>query len=326
MKISREKLIAEAGTTGFRTEVLEKVVQLFGLLETLWRHPSIKGKLVLKGGTALNLFVFDAPRLSVDIDLNYIGSEDLEVMLAERPKIEKAMQSVFDRQGLTVRRMPQEHAGGKWSLRYESSLGKGGNLEVDLNFMYRVTLWNVSLRDSHILGSWKVTGVPVLDIHELAAGKLTALFARKQTRDLFDSHKILSMHDLDLQRLRIGFLVYGAMSRKDWRTINVDEVKLDVSELENQLIPTLRTKTIGSREKIKEFGEKMESECRSMLSAILPFTDKERAFLDLLLDHGCIDPALLTADPILQRRINNQPLLKWKVQNIRKYKGLPEDP
>ena len=77
---------------------------------------------------------------------------------------------------------------------------------------------------------------------------------------------------------------------------------------------------------LKEFGEKMESECRSMLSAILPFTDKERAFLDLLLDHGCIDPALLTADPILQRRINNQPLLKWKAQNIRKYKGLPEDP
>ena len=41
--------------------------------------------------------------------------------------------------------------------------------------------------------------VPVLDIHELAAGKLTAPICPKQTRDLFDSHKILSMHDLDLQ-------------------------------------------------------------------------------------------------------------------------------
>jgi len=43
VKISRDKLTAEAAATGFRTEVLEKVVQLFGLLETLWRHPSIKG-------------------------------------------------------------------------------------------------------------------------------------------------------------------------------------------------------------------------------------------------------------------------------------------
>ena len=31
----------------------------------------------------LNLFVLDLPRLSVDIDLNYVGSADLEVMLAE---------------------------------------------------------------------------------------------------------------------------------------------------------------------------------------------------------------------------------------------------
>jgi len=276
VKISRDKLIAEAEATGFRTEVLEKVVQLFGLLGTLWEHPSIKGKLALKGGTALNLFIFNAPRLSVDIDLNFIGAEDLEEMLAERPKIEKAMQSVFNRQGFTVRRIPQEHAGGKWSLRYESSLGKGGNLEVDLNLMYRVPLWNISFMDSHTVGSWKAFGVPVLDIHELAAGKLAALFARKKARDLFDSHKILSMHDLDLQRLRIGFLVYGAMSRKDWRTINIDDVKLDVSELEYQLIPTLRTQRIGPRKEIREFGEKLESECRNMLSALLPFTDNER--------------------------------------------------
>ncbi len=323
MRISRDKIIAEAEATGFRAEVLEKVVQLFGLLGTLWGHPYIKGKLALKGGTALNLFFFNTPRLSVDIDLNYIGAEDLKDMLAERPKIEKAILSVFDRQGFTVRRMPQEHAGGKWSLRYESNLGKGGNLEVDLNFMYRVPLWDITLMDSHSLGSWEVFGVPVLDIHELAAGKLAALFARRKARDLFDSHKILGIPNLDFQRLRIGFLVYGAMSRKDWRTISIDDVKLDVSELENQLIPTLRTQAIGTRKEIKEFGEKMESECRKMLSAILPFTDNERAFLDLLLDHGCIDPSLLTADPLLQRKISNQPLLKWKVQNIRQFKDLP---
>jgi len=95
VKISGEKLTAEAAATGFRTEVLEKVVQLFGLLGTLWGHPSIKSNLALKGGTALNLFIFDAPRLSVDIDLNFIGTEDLEEMLAERPKIEKAMLSVL---------------------------------------------------------------------------------------------------------------------------------------------------------------------------------------------------------------------------------------
>ena len=86
MKISAEKLAIEAASAGFRPEVLEKVAQLLGLLEALESHPFLKGKLALKGGTALNLFIFDVPRLSVDIDLNYVGAEERETMLSQRPK------------------------------------------------------------------------------------------------------------------------------------------------------------------------------------------------------------------------------------------------
>ena len=39
-------------------------------------HPFLGTRMALKGGTALNLFVLDFPRLSVDIDLNYVGSSD----------------------------------------------------------------------------------------------------------------------------------------------------------------------------------------------------------------------------------------------------------
>jgi hypothetical protein len=55
---------------------------------------------------------------------------------------------------------------------------------------------------------------------------------------------------------------------------------------------------------------------------VLPFTDSERAFLDLLLDRGVINPTLLTADESLQRRIQCQPLLEWKALNVRRHKGL----
>lgn len=101
-------------------------------------------------------------------------------MLAERPRIEQAVQAVFAREGFTVRRMPEEHAGGKWSLRYQSAAGLGGNLEVDLNFMYRVPLWPLTLSDSYPVGTWQASRIPVIDIHELAAGKLAALLARRQ--------------------------------------------------------------------------------------------------------------------------------------------------
>lgn len=86
MKISPEKLAAEAQATGFRPDILEKVAHLLGLLDAMRSHPFLNGKLVLKGGTALNLFVFDVPRLSVDIDLNYVGAEDRDGMVAERHK------------------------------------------------------------------------------------------------------------------------------------------------------------------------------------------------------------------------------------------------
>lgn len=322
MKISPEKLAAEAEATGFRPDVLEKVAHLLGLLDAIQSHPFLKGKLVLKGGTALNLFVLNVPRLSVDIDLNYVGAEDRETMLAERPKIERAVQAVFGREGFIVRRMPEEHAGGKWSLRYESAPGQTGNLEVDVNFMFRVPLWPVTICDSHPLGAWQATGIPVLDCHELAAGKLAALLTRRQARDLLDAHRILRMDNLDTHRLRIGFVVYGAMNRKDWRTVSAEDVDFDAAELVKQLIPTLRVNTAEVHAKSTEYRARLVKECRDGLSAVLPFTDSERAFLDLLLDRGEIDSTILTADASLRRRIQRQPLLEWKALNVRRHKGL----
>ena len=322
MKISPEKLAAEAEATGCRPDVLEKVAHLLGLLEALRSHPFLKGKLVLKGGTALNLFIFEVPRLSVDIDLNYVGAADRAGMLAERPKVEQALQAVFAREGFTVRRMPGEQAGGKWSLQYENVPGRRGNLEVDINFMFRVPLWPVTASDSHPVGTWRATGIPVLDHHELAAGKLAALLARRQARDLFDSHRIFQMHNLDPHRLRIGFVVYGAMNRKDWRTVTTDDVNFDAMELTRQLVPTLRVNAAEVQKESAEHGARLVRECREGLSAVLPFTDSERAFLDLMLDRGVIDPTLLTSDESLQHRIQGQPLLEWKAVNVKRHRGL----
>lgn len=322
MRISPEKLAAEAEATGFRADMLEKAVRLLALLEAVHSHPFLKGKLVLKGGTALNLFVFDVPRLSVDIDLNYVGTRRRDAMLEERPRIEKAVQDVFRREDFAVRRMPEEHAGGKWSLRYQSASGLSGNLDVDINFMYRVPLWPVTSLDSRLLGSWRVTDIPVIDIHELAAGKLSALVARRRARDLFDSRLIFSMEGLDRDRLRIAFVVYGAMDRKDWRRISVADVDLDVAELAGQLVPSLHVGSIQGPEEAMTYGEMLVKECRQGISAVLPFTDAERAFLDLLLENGEIDASMLTDDTSLQKRIQSQPLLEWKALNVRRHKGL----
>ena len=321
MRVSPERLAADAEATGFRPDVLEKAIQLLGLLEAIHSHPFLRGKLALKGGTALNLFVFDVPRLSVDIDLNYVGAEGREEMLDERPRIEEAIQAVFSREDFGIRRIPQDHAGGKWSLRYPTASGQSGRIDVDINYMYRVPLWPTTTMDSHSLGGWRATGIPVVDIHELAAGKVAALLARRKARDLFDSRLVLSIRGLDLAKLRAAFVVYGAMARRDWRTVSVEDVALDPAELSSQLVPALRISGIQGRETVG-YGEDLVVECRQALDVLLPFNDAERAFLDLLLDKGKIDATLLTPDEMFQERIQAQPLLEWKAQNVRLHRGM----
>ena len=322
MRISSEKLIAEAQATGFRPDVLEKVAHLLGLLDAVRSHPFLRDRLALKGGTALNLFVFDVPRLSVDIDLDYVGMESLAGMLEERPRLEEALQAVFGREDFTIRRMPSEHAGGKWSLRYPTAAGQSGRIDVDVNYMYRVPLWPVQPEDSHPVGSWQATDIPVRDLHELAAGKLAALLSRHRARDLFDGRQLLSLDALDRSRLRIAFVVYGAMNRRDWRTVTVDDVAFDPRELSSQLLPSLPASAVADMN-ADEYGRMLVEDCRAALSALLPFDEAEHTFLDRLLDHGEIDGALLTTDEELQQRINVQPWLEWKAQNVRQHQGLP---
>lgn len=319
MKVSREKLMSEAQATGFRPEVLEKVIHLLNLLEGFNSHPFLKGRWALKGGTALNLFLFDVPRLSVDIDLNYTGAVDRETMLAERPKVEQAVQAVCAREGMNVTRVPTDHAGGKWRLRYESALGEGGNLEVDLNFMFRIPLWPIALRDARV-GSYAAMQIPVLDLHEVAAGKLAALLARQASRDLFDAHQLLTRGGLDPKTLRLGFVLYGAMNRKDWRTVAVADVGYDVRELENQLLPVVRGEFLA-KQKAGDWAEGMIAACRKELSVVLPLTAEELAFLNQILDHGEIKPELLTADTGLAERVKMHPALLWKALNVKEHKG-----
>lgn len=319
MKFSLETLVKQAEATGFRPDMLEKVGLLLQLLDAIRSHPFLKNKLVLKGGTALNLFIFDVPRLSIDIDLNYVGAEDRGTMVAQRPKVEEALQAVFSREGYTVRRVPTEHAGGKWQLRYPSAGGQGGNLEVDVNFMFRVPLWSVKTLNSRSVGIWQAIGIQVVDVHELAAGKLAALLSRRQTRDLFDCSNLFHLDSLDRKRLRLAFVVYGAMSRKDWRTVTPDDVDFDIADLNQKLIPTLRASGI---EKIRQdhFGKSFVADCRNFLSGLLPFRDNEMEFLNQILDKGKIAPELLTEDIDMQERIRRHPLLEWKAMNVRKFK------
>ena len=311
MKIFKELLIREADQTGFRAEILEKVWHLMNVLEGINAHPYLQERLVLKGGTALNLFVFDLPRLSVDIDLNYIGMQSREGMINERPLVEKALEAVFQRENLMIRRIPDKHAGGKWQLKYQSVLGNQGNLEVDLNFMFRIPLWDIQKCASQFAGHHQINEIRILDFHELAAGKLTALFARNASRDLFDAHHLLTKTQFNSKQLRLAFILYlGMSSIKDFQKISPEFLLFDEGDFRQQLLPVLR----NAKKQTDHHSWKVAKlqECKQALEELLPFADHEKEFLKNLSEKGEIRASLLTSEPLMQSKIENLPLLRWR--------------
>ena len=74
--ISMERLQALGAETGFRPDTIDRVTRLLDVLEAYARDPFLGPRFALKGGAALNLFYLELDRLSVELDLNYVGAAD----------------------------------------------------------------------------------------------------------------------------------------------------------------------------------------------------------------------------------------------------------
>jgi hypothetical protein len=76
---SAQPLQRLAGETGLQAGTLETVLRLLDVPREIAGDELLADRLVLKGGTALNVFHLRLDRLSIDIDLNYVGALDRAV-------------------------------------------------------------------------------------------------------------------------------------------------------------------------------------------------------------------------------------------------------
>ncbi len=311
-----------AAETDFRPEMVEKVLRLRGILDRLDRHELTRGAWVLKGGTALNLIHLDVPRLSVDIDVNFVGSADVTGMRQARPDFERALTACCEREGCAVRRAPTEHAGGKFRLRYPSVLGGSQKLEVDVSYVARVPMWSAERRAMRFPPG-SAQEVPTLTLEELAGGKFAALLQRTAVRDAYDAANLLEV-DPDLPRnrsFRIAFLCFIASSRTDARQLRPLDDPPDENIIASQLDPLLRRTTGAIARDRHDLAEWIHEKVTQATEPLLSWSDGERRFLDRLLTDGEIEPEALHEDPDVQDRIRRQPMLLWKALNIRKSRG-----
>lgn len=311
--MSKKELLVLAKANDYKPEILEKVQKLLFTLEKFIAVPNLRNRLVLKGGTALNLFHFEnIPRLSVDIDLNYIGQLNRDDMLQERPIINDAIQQILEQHQFQLYRNPaKQHAGSKMVWRYQSVLGQMGNLEIDINYMYRQPLFPIEWLPSK-LSSTSTIKFPVLDLHELAAGKLAALFSRKASRDFFDAHFLLTKCPLTPAKLRLAFVVYLAMTSLDITTLDIKNLGYDIADIHNKLLPVLQQKNLPrTQSKIDVWAKTLLSELQNALLSLLPLHSHEIEFIQNIRANGKIKPELLTDDKTLIEIISAHPALEW---------------
>lgn len=303
-------------TSGFQPKTVDKVNRLLDLLEEIQRHPDLKGKLAMHGGTAINLFMLNVPRLSVDIDISYVGSLGREQMLAERPAIERGLEEVAQFQGYDVSPGEGGHAGRTLVLRYRGDWGPD-HVKIDCIYMNRSPLLPLRQRQCSLRPD---SDVLMFDDVELAGGKVKAFFDRVKIRDLYDISN-LGKHFAgyeaageDEPLIHKSMLYHASISAcfpnefKGRGLRFADKQK----ELEDQLLPMLR---LGDEEPTLE-GLIGDSDA-FIEKYVLPKTDSELEYLERFA-RGDYQPQLLFGEEPIAQAALNSPEAQWKLTNLKK--------
>ncbi len=315
LMFSREYLAALSKKTGFRADSLQKQMALLDILRGINEHPKLGKQYALKGGTAINLFWFQLPRLSVDIDLNYVGSPHRDTMLQDRPLLEHYLIDLIHAKGISVENAPaDEHAGAKWRLRAPSVFGGNFTQEIDLNYLMRVPLWGLEMKKPFPLDEEYTFDCAIVSIEELFGGKIKALMDRSAARDLYDVSKLSQgVVPYDVQKLRISMILFGLTCDEDWRKKDFRTIDaIDRRMLDDQMNLLRQTNELIDLEDLKNSSKRF-------IRDLMDYDEPQRRFIDRFLDEGIYEPELIIRDAEQASRLMMHPAVRWKLQNHRRH-------
>lgn len=178
------------------------------LLVMLLPHIAKQDCFALKGGTAINLFLRDMPRLSVDIDLAYIPVEDRDTSLAG---IDDALFKITNDIERAVPRTSVRSSTLKGTdKRFKLVVSQGSTtVKVEVTPVLRGSVFPTEQRQlsPKAEAEFGFARVPLLSFEDLYAGKICATLDRQHPRDLYDINLLLNNEGIS-ERLKNAFLVY----------------------------------------------------------------------------------------------------------------------
>lgn len=298
---------------GFINSNIEKVIRLLDILAFIDSElDPYHEKLVLKGGTAINLMITNLARLSVDIDLDYIGSLDKEKTSVERDTIMSALDNFMSKEGYTV---SQEKSRGSVILAsrtytYTNAFGNRDNIKVEINFIDRIHVYP-SIRKKVKYFDKEVMVQTPLEA-ELLGMKIAALIDRHKPRDLFDIYKLKGympyVNKDRVRKLAVFYLSLDGIFDIDEATFdNINKITQD--SIKKELQPVLAKGNMFDLNAGKE-------EVINFLKELLTLSNKENKYLEEF-SKGNFDPYLLF-EPNDAERAAKHPMAKWRAAKHKK--------
>lgn len=162
----------------------------------------------LKGGTAINLFVRDMPRLSVDIDLTYLPVADRAASLKE---IDAGMRRIADAigSGIPGARVSPSTLQGENCVTKLIVRADGVQIKIEVTPVLRGCVYESATRSvsARVEDQFGFAEIQVVSFPDLYAGKIVAALDRQHPRDLFDVRDLLANEGIN-DDLRKAFIVY----------------------------------------------------------------------------------------------------------------------
>lgn len=259
----------------------------------------------LKGGTAINFFVRDMPRLSVDIDLTYLPIEDRPISLN---KISAALTRVSERilkihPGIRTQTSSIKNTGIITKLfvnNQETQIVIEPNLTLR-GVVFPTKIRRVSPKVKKNFGASVSTAVA--STADLYGGKICAALDRQHPRDLFDV-KILFENEGITDDIRKCFVVYLSGSDRPMSEL-LEPMRKDISSLYKGHFFGMALHSVSLQE-LLDAREKLISQLMADL------TNNERNFL-LSIKEGNPKWELLDISGI-----EKLPAIQWKVLNVKK--------
>lgn len=312
LQFNRRELDVRARKYGFNRDTFEKVIRLRMILEFMNTQACMREHLLLKGGTAINLTVFNLPRLSVDIDLDFVPNLMRDETAKERERLTEILKGYMSEQGYFLSEASRfSHSLDAFHYNYVNAAGNRDMIKIEINYSLRTHVFPSEDRVFVTDAFGEPIKVRTVAAMEIFAAKTNALLSRAAARDLYDFCNMTDMRlfseEEDMFRKCIIF--YATISAKEVnKTFNTSAIdSLVFSKIKSDLFPVLAV-----RDKFDLEGKKQQA--KEYIASLMKPTEAENDYMERFIAKE-YKPELLFDDAEIVERLRNHPMALWKCKS-----------